>query len=55
MPLKRKLVKIGHGTAIFIPHTWLKLIEEEHGPIEHVTIEVNGTLTIKPIIKEKEQ
>jgi len=53
MPLKRKICRIGTGLAVFLPKSWLDLIEEKHGHIEHVAIEVNGKLTIEPIIKKR--
>ena len=51
MPIKRKICKIGTGRAIFLPKSWLDLIEEEHGQIEAVAMEVDGILTIKPLLK----
>jgi len=54
MPLIRKVVEIGHSKAVFIPKTWLEYYEQESGQrIEKVAIEVNQTLKITPIIKQK--
>jgi len=50
MPIKRKICKIGTGLAVFLPKSWIQLIEEKHGPIEAVTIEVDNVLTIAPIV-----
>jgi len=52
MPIKRKVCKIGSGFAVFLPKSWISLLEEKHGRIEAVTMEVNGKLTIKPIFNE---
>jgi hypothetical protein len=49
MPIKRKICKIGTGFAIFLPKSWVDLLEEKHGEIRHVTIEVNDVLTVAPI------
>jgi antitoxin component of MazEF toxin-antitoxin module len=51
MPIKRKICKIGTGLAVFLPKSWVDLLEEKHGPIEAVTIEVDNVLTIAPILK----
>jgi hypothetical protein len=50
MPIRRKICKIGNSRAIFLPSGWLDDIEEKHGPITAVAIEVNKTLKITPII-----
>lgn len=51
MPIKRKICKIGNGLAIFLPKSWVDLLEEKHGKIEAVEIEVDNVLTITPILK----
>jgi antitoxin component of MazEF toxin-antitoxin module len=53
MPIKRKVCKIGSGYAVFLPKSWVLLLEEKHGRVEAVTMEVDGQLVIKPILKEK--
>ena len=53
MPIKRKLCKIGSGFAVFLPKSWVTLLEEKHGKIEAVTMEVDGQLVIKPVLKEE--
>ena len=53
MPIKRKVCKIGSSFAVFLPKSWVSLLEEKHGKLEAVTMEVNGQLIIKPIIKEE--
>ncbi len=55
MPIKRKIVKIGGSNAVFIPKSWLDMIEQEYGYVEYVTIDVNGHLTIKPILPKRVQ
>jgi hypothetical protein len=52
MPIKRKVCKIGSGFAVFLPKSWISLLEEEHGKVEAVAMEVDGQLIIKPIFKE---
>lgn len=52
MPIKRKVCKIGSGFAVFLPKSWISLLEEKHGKVEAVTMEVDGQLIIKPIFKE---
>jgi hypothetical protein len=53
MPIKRKICKIGTGFAIFLPRSWLDLLEEKHGKVEAVAIEVNGILKVAPIFTER--
>jgi antitoxin component of MazEF toxin-antitoxin module len=49
MGLKRKVCKIGNGFAVFLPKSWIGLLEEKNGKIESVSMEVNGKLVIRPI------
>jgi antitoxin component of MazEF toxin-antitoxin module len=53
MPIKRKICKIGNSFAIFLPKSWVLLLEEKHGKVESVTMEVDGQLIIKPILVEE--
>ncbi len=53
MPIKRKVCKIGSGYAVFLPKSWISLLEEKHGKVEAVTMEVNHKLIIEPILSEK--
>jgi antitoxin component of MazEF toxin-antitoxin module len=53
MPIKRKICKIGTSYAIFLPKSWVSLLEEKHGKVEAVTMEVDGQLIIKPILNEE--
>ena len=52
MPIKRKICKIGNSFAIFLPKSWVLLLEEKHGKVESVTMEVDGQLIINPILKD---
>jgi antitoxin component of MazEF toxin-antitoxin module len=51
-PLKRRVCRVGNGLAVFLPKTWIELLEKKYGKIDAVSMEVNGKLTIRPIIKE---
>ncbi len=55
MPIKRKVCRIGSGFAVFLPKSWVSLLEEKHGKIEAVTMEVNGELIIRPILTEADK
>ena len=52
MPIKRKICKIGNSYAIFIPKSWISLLEEKHGKVKAVTMEVDGQLIVEPLIEE---
>jgi len=55
VPIVRKIILLGNSKVITIPKTWLELLEQQHGQnIDSVTIEVNGALVVKPLLKEKE-
>jgi antitoxin component of MazEF toxin-antitoxin module len=53
MPIRRKICRIGTGFAVFLPKSWVSLLREKYGKIEAVTMEVDGQLTIKPILREE--
>lgn len=53
VPIKRKICKIGTGLAIFLPKSWVDLLEEKHGKIDAVAIEVDNVLTISPILEKE--
>ena len=55
MPLVRKILNIGGSKAITLPKGWLEFYESKHGTIHFVTIEVNKTLKVAPLISEKEE
>jgi antitoxin component of MazEF toxin-antitoxin module len=52
MPIKRKICKIGNSFAIFLPKSWVLLLEAKHGKIRAVAIEVDGNLSVSPILEE---
>jgi antitoxin component of MazEF toxin-antitoxin module len=52
VPIRRKICKIGTGLAVFLPKSWVDLLQEKHGPIEAVTMEVDNVITIAPILKD---
>jgi antitoxin component of MazEF toxin-antitoxin module len=54
MPIKRKVCKIGSSFAVFLPKSWISLLEEKYGKVEAVTMEVNDKLIISPILGDKE-
>ncbi|MGD0646259.1 MAG: hypothetical protein ABSA75_15310 [Candidatus Bathyarchaeia archaeon] len=54
MPIKRKVCKIGSSFAVFLPKSWISLLEEKHGKIRAVTIEVDANLIISPILGDNE-
>ena len=51
----RKIIEVGKTSkGVILPKSWLDLIERETGKsIKEVAIEVNGILTIRPIIPKK--
>ena len=55
MPIKRKVCKIGSGFAVFLPKSWITLLEEKQGKVEAVAIDVNEQLIIRPIFTEAEE
>jgi antitoxin component of MazEF toxin-antitoxin module len=51
-PIKRKLCHIGNGLAVFLPKSWVQLIEEKQGrKIDAVAIEVDNALIITPLLE----
>jgi len=56
MPLVRKIIEVGDSRAVTLPSDWLKFAEEQAGRrITEVTMEVNGAITIKPLIRLKKR
>ena len=54
MPIVRKIIDVGKTSkGIILPKSWLDLLEKKHGKVEAVTMEVDGQLIIKPILKEE--
>ena len=56
MPIVRKVCKVGTGSAVFLPVSWLRFLEKKYGqPINRVAIEVNRVLKITAIIEKKSE
>jgi antitoxin component of MazEF toxin-antitoxin module len=55
LPIKRKVCRIGNGYAVFLPKSWVSLLEEKQGKVKAVTMDVNEQLIIKPIFAEAEK
>ncbi len=54
MPIIRKIVRIGNAKAVTIPKGWLMYWQRKtKEPIVEVAIEVNGEITIRPILPTK--
>jgi antitoxin component of MazEF toxin-antitoxin module len=54
MPLIQKVIQVGDSRAVVIPKSWLRYYELQNGQnIKEVSIEVNGKLIIRPILKEE--
>jgi antitoxin component of MazEF toxin-antitoxin module len=50
----KKVIQVGNSKAVSLPKSWLDLIERETGKsVKEVTMEVNGTLTIQPILSKQ--
>jgi antitoxin component of MazEF toxin-antitoxin module len=54
MPLLKKIVVHGGSRGVNLPASWLTLIEKETGQkLREVLMEVNGEITIRPLIEKK--
>jgi antitoxin component of MazEF toxin-antitoxin module len=55
MPIIRKVIRAGPNSfAVTLPKTWLELLERETGKkITEVALEINGKITIMPIIEKR--
>jgi antitoxin component of MazEF toxin-antitoxin module len=54
MPLLRKIVLHGASRGVTLPSSWIALIERETGKkLTEVSMEVNGSITIKPVFEKK--
>jgi len=51
MKLKRKIIKIKTGRAVFLPKQWVDQIEQKHGPQLEVAIQIGDELTVKTILE----
>lgn len=53
MPLIRKIIEVGKTSkGVILPKSWLDFLEKKYGKISAVSMEVNGQLIIKPILRE---
>jgi antitoxin component of MazEF toxin-antitoxin module len=56
VPLIQKIIQVGDSRAVTIPKSWLVYYERQSGQrINEVAVEVNGKLTIRPILKEAQE
>ena len=52
MPIRRKVCHIGTGFAVFLPKSWVTLLEEKSGnKLEHVLMEINTDIRIRGLTK----
>jgi antitoxin component of MazEF toxin-antitoxin module len=53
MPIIRKLMKVGvDSKAVVLPKSWIDEIEQRTGQkVTLLTLEVNGSIKIEPLIK----
>jgi hypothetical protein len=55
MPIIRKVIQANDSRVMTLPASWLSFHEEQSGQrITRVSVEVNGALTIRPILQKKE-
>ena len=53
MPLKRKIFQLGRSYVVTLPKSWVETARAEHGDFEHVLVEVDDVLRLKPDAKKK--
>ena len=55
MPILKKVIVHGGSRGVTLPASWLYLVEKETGqPLKQVLMEVDGEITIRPLIEKKE-
>jgi antitoxin component of MazEF toxin-antitoxin module len=55
MPIVRKITGHGGSRGVTLPASWIKLIEKETGKkLKEVMMDVDGAITIKPLIEKKD-
>jgi antitoxin component of MazEF toxin-antitoxin module len=52
VPLKRKIFQLGRSYVVTLPKSWVETARAEHGDFEHVLVEVNNELRLKPDAKK---
>ena len=56
MPILRKVIEHGGSRGVTFPASWLTFIERESGKkLREVTMEVNGSIIIKPVIENTKE
>jgi antitoxin component of MazEF toxin-antitoxin module len=56
MALIKRIISVGKTSkGVILPKSWLDFLESKHGKIDSVSMEVNGKLTIRPILKEAQR
>jgi len=53
VPLKRKIFQLGRSYVVTLPKSWVETARVEHGDFEHVLVEVNNELRLKPDAEKK--
>jgi hypothetical protein len=53
VPLKRKIFQLGRSYVVTLLKSWVEVARAEHGDFEHVLVEVNNELRVKPDAKKK--
>jgi hypothetical protein len=53
VPLIKKVIAVGKTSkGVILPKSWLDYFERKYGEVDSVSMEVNGKLVIRPILKE---
>jgi len=54
MALIKRIISVGKTSkGVILPKSWLDFLESKHGKIDSVSMELNGKLVIRPILKER--
>jgi len=53
VPLKRKIFQLGRSYVVTLPKSWVENARLEQGDFEHVLVEVNNELRLKPDAKKQ--
>jgi len=53
VPIKRRIIAIGHSKAITIPKSWITNAEDEAGKkVVALALEVDGSITLQPVFEK---
>lgn len=55
MPIIRKLVTVGSSRGVTLPKSWLENVERSCGPITALAMEVDGKITLEPLVTKKRE